>query len=194
MDDHINLASKKYAVFRKLLSADTCRRVTQAVYRSVQSGHLKSGDKWVQQCFTKYAHPLTEDLLLDLLPFMQEQTGKELEPTYSYVRVYLSGADLKKHTDREACEYSVTATLATDPAPWAFWIDNGTERASILLSPGDALLFMGRECPHWREPFQGRWILQAFFHYVDSNGPFADLRFDRRQGLNLTSRLVSNSP
>jgi hypothetical protein len=33
---------------------------------------------------------------------------------------------------------------------------------------------------HWREPFQGNWLLQAFLFYVDRNGPYADQRFDGR--------------
>lgn len=140
----------------------------------------------VSRSYVKYAHPLTENLLLDLLPRMEAETGIKLDPTYSYLRLYTSGAVLERHRDRPACEFSATVNLAVATDPWPIWIDNGADLASVSLSPGDALLYMGCECPHWRDPLECPWILQAFFHYVDANGPFADLRFDRRTGLNLT--------
>jgi len=38
-----------------------------------------------------------------------------LVPSYSYLSLYQGGATLDPHTDREACEY--TLSLCTDPAP-----------------------------------------------------------------------------
>jgi len=36
------------------------------------------------------------------------------------------------------------------------------------------MLCRGIECTHWREVFDGDHAVQAFFHYVDRNGPYAE--------------------
>jgi len=46
-----------------------------------------------------------------LLPKMQEESGLELKPIYSYNRIYLPGSDLKIHNDRPSCEISASITL-----------------------------------------------------------------------------------
>jgi hypothetical protein len=183
-----DLLPYKFKVIRALLSRADCAKLARALLASFRAGHFHSGDRGVSQSYSKYAHPLTEDLLLELLPRMRAETGQVLEPTYSYLRIYTEGAVLKKHRDREACEFSVTLNLACASEPWPIWIDNGVKSVSIALSPGDGLLYKGCECPHWREVLQGAWNLQVFLHYIDSKGPFADLRFDGRDTLNLTQR------
>ena len=55
---------------------------------------------------------------------MQRYTGLDLEPTYSYLRVYKNGDVLHKHTDRKACEYSVSLTLKreSDDEIWPLYL------------------------------------------------------------------------
>ena len=50
--------------------------------------------------------------LLDLkLPIIEKKSNLKLFPTYSYWRYYVFGGMLKKHSDRPACEISVTACI-----------------------------------------------------------------------------------
>ena len=51
------------------------------------------------------------------------------------------------------------------------------------LSPGDALLYRGIDCFHWREPYLGSRLVQVFLHYVDRDGPHAGQKFDGRKTL-----------
>src|SRR5439155_18013998 len=97
-----------------------------------------------------------EHLLERLRPEVERRTGLVLYPTYSFLRTYINGAVLDRHRDRPACEISVSLNLGQDPAKaWPLWIrgPNGVDAA--YLEPGDALLYRGIECEHWRERFEG---------------------------------------
>jgi hypothetical protein len=39
------------------------------------------------------------------------------------------------------------------------------------------------EMPHWRDPFEGEWQVQAFLHYVRKNGLYPDRVYDTRPRL-----------
>ena len=132
----------------------------------------------------RYGDTLMESVLLHLQPKMERITGLSLLPTYSFLRIYENGAVLTRHTDRRACEISASLTLGCDaPEPWPLWLETHEQERSIILMPGDMLIYKGREVPHWREPFNGNYWIQAFFHYVDANGPLASHKFDGRTGI-----------
>ena len=106
---------------------------------------------------------------------MQQETGLELVPTYSYARIYKHGDILHKHKDRPSCEISTTIHLGGDK--WSIFIE-GTE---VMLDIGDMLVYSGCELEHWREPFEGNTCAQVFLHYNHLNGPFSKQnRFDKR--------------
>ena len=46
--------------------------------------------------------------------------------------------------------------------------------ALFALAPGDGVLYLACESPHWRGEFNGEYHTQAFFHYVDRHGSNAD--------------------
>ena len=123
-------------------------------------------------------------LLMDLLPSAEDLTGLKLFPTYSYFRVYKRGDILVKHTDRPSCEISLSLCLGyTAKRPWPIFLDGPAGISSIELTPGDALLYRGIECTHWREPMDGERAAQAFLHYVDQKGPYAKWRYDKRPAI-----------
>ena len=59
-----------------------------------------------------YGDPVTDALLITKKSLMEKETGLQLLPTYTFWRMYTYGADLKKHTDRPSCEYSVTVKIS----------------------------------------------------------------------------------
>ena len=137
------------------------------------------------QC-DRYADTLMESILLHLQPTMEQATGLSLLPTYSYLRIYETGAVLARHKDRHACEISASLTLGFDaPEPWPLWLESNQQPRSITLHRGDMLVYKGRDLAHWRERFDGKYWIQAFFHYVDANGPLASYKFDGRRGIGL---------
>jgi len=134
----------------------------------------------------RYADRMMERTLLYLQPAMEQFTGLRLFPTYSYLRIYETGAVLARHCDRHACEISASLTIGCDARePWPLWLESRGRQLSVALGPGDMLVYKGREVPHWRERFGGGYWIQAFFHYVDADGPLASYKFDGRRGVGL---------
>jgi hypothetical protein len=146
-------------------------------------------DAQIPNTYSHYADPVMETLLMKVLPVMQQETGLQLIPTYSYARVYKNGDELKRHKDRPSCEISTTINLGGDP--WSIFIDgtgadnvineqqnlikpNAPAGTRVDLKVGDMLVYSGCELEHWREPFQGNTCGQVFLHYNHVNGPFAD--------------------
>ena len=158
-------------------------------------------DRQVPNTYSHYADFVMETLLMKVLPKMQQETGLQLIPTYSYARLYKKGDILKRHKDRPSCEISTTINLGGDP--WPIFIDgtgsnnvideyknihksNAPKGTKVLLEVGDMLVYSGCELEHWREPFEGDICGQVFLHYNHVNGPFADKnKFDGRPILGL---------
>ena len=138
------------------------------------------GHKLVPASFSAYGLAVTEQLLLDLTPTIEQGFQKKLYPTYSYCRIYNYGAILEPHIDREACEISLSLNVGGDQ--WPIWFDyNGVQQA--ILDQGDGVVYMGLETPHWREQFKGDYCTQVFLHWVDSAGPYASWKYDRRPSI-----------
>lgn len=141
-----------------------------------------------------YSDLLMESILLQLQPALEQAAGLSLLPTYSYLRIYETDAVLAKHTDRHACEISASLTIGYDaPEPWPLWLESNQQPRSVMLEAGDMLLYKGRDLPHWRERFKGRYWIQAFFHYVDAAGPLASYKFDGRTGIGVPLTKASES-
>jgi len=49
------------------------------------------------------------------------------------------------------------------------------------VKPGEMALYNGPKWPHWRDEYKGGRYAQAFFHYVDKNGPNADWKYDKHE-------------
>ena len=60
-------------------------------------------DAQIPNTYSHYADPVMETLLMKVLPKMQQETGLQLVPTYSYARLYKKGDELKRHKDRPSC-------------------------------------------------------------------------------------------
>jgi hypothetical protein len=127
----------------------------------------------------------------DAIPFLSLLCAKTNEisaliddtvlPTYTYCIIYEAGSQLIKHKDRAACEISLTLHLGGD-AEWPIFIQKPDGTAvSVVLNPGDAMLYLGCVADHWREQYSGVEYTQVFMHYVRSNGPNAWTYFDKRK-------------
>ena len=74
-------------------------------------------DQQIPNTYSCYADNVMETLLVKVLPVMQQETGLNLIPTYSYARLYKNGDELKIHKDRPSCKISTTINLGGEPLP-----------------------------------------------------------------------------
>ena len=122
-----------------------------------------------------YNDPLMTSFLETKLPLVEKESNLKLFQTYAYWRYYVFGATLKKHTDRPACEISVTVCIKKYDK-WPIIV----EGKSFELEEGDAVLYAGCEQKHWRPGvYKGEGMAQVFLHYVNQNGPNQDHAYDQ---------------
>ena len=138
-------------------------------------------DRAAPPAATAYGDPMMDTLLANLTPRLEQATGLRLYPTYSFYRVLRGGDALPRHTDRPACEISVSLNLGQQPdEPWPLWVKGPHHTTPCNMRPGDGVLYRGLDCPHWREPFTGDHCAQVSLFWVDQNGPHAEWKLDKR--------------
>ena len=189
------LETSGYVKVKNLIDAQTIATVSQYFENKINLG------QWVQtplltrfdsSKYGSYGDPLIEVLLKSCLPVIEKETGLELEPTYSFSRVYQEGEELEPHTDRESCEISVTVNVAcTMNEPWPIWMQyKNNDPIKCMLKPGDAVIYKGCEVMHWRRPLEkGAINPQFMLHYVTKDGPNVAYKFDKRAGLGLPPKI-----
>ncbi|WP_395647438.1 hypothetical protein [Terricaulis sp.] len=191
-----------YAHLEKLVPAAVAQDFLAQIKSSLENaevpleGFMREGVMLKRPALEIYAHqhkPLLT-FLYGLTPTMCELTQRELLPTYSYFRVYRAGDVCWVHSDRFACEHSLSLTLAySDGKPWSFEIGKKRlthaepvettfqedEYSAIDMGVGDAILYQGVYYRHGRvQPNPNRWSAHIFLHWVDGNGHFKDCAFD----------------
>jgi len=124
-----------------------------------------------------YGDAAFDSLLIKLQPLIEKELKKELIPMYSFIRIYRKGNDLKRHTDRKACKYSITLNLGGDNWP-IFMAGKKCE-----MKQGDLVIYDGCKTEHWREPFEGNVCIQCFLHYNEKDENSDKNLFDSRVAL-----------
>jgi hypothetical protein len=171
----------RYVILPALLRDPTLAQAYQYACLMASSGKMRTDDDQVSGTPSAYGDFIMDGLLDGLLPDIERACGEALFPTYSYFRVYKRSDVLREHTDRPSCEISVTLCLGFEgEKPWPIWIKGPNGVFSASLRRGEALLYRGIECPHWRDAFEGSRQAQVFLHYVCQNGPHAEWKFDKR--------------
>ncbi len=137
---------------------------------------------------SKYNSITGETLLVHFTDLYSKITGKNLIPTYSYLRKYYKGNILPPHKDRPACQYS--ATLQVDKikdSNWGFYLyDNLNEVQFIESNIGDIIFYKGEDNLHWRNPLIHEWSTHIFLHWVDKDNPiYNSYHYDGRKSLGL---------
>lgn len=138
----------------------------------IRSGAIELGDGQSPRRYVAYNEPVARFFHRDIATTLSAVAGEPLKPSYVYMASYLSGAQLKKHTDREQCEFSVTLCLDFSPepvleTPWPIRLDAPTSTVTVYQALGDGLAYRGTRLPHYRDALgSGQTSTSIFFHYV----------------------------
>jgi len=120
-------------------------------------------------------------------PEVSRLVGFDLAPTYSYTRQYARGEVLTRHTDRAACEISVTASIQIPKGagPSVVRLKPPTfDETKVEMFEGDGCVYAGTEVEHWRERFRVGGYIQLFLHFIAKHGRnYPKLMFDGRECL-----------
>ena len=170
-------------------------------YNLRQEPQYDKDETQVPGSFSVYNNPKYREIHRLVRRVVQKTLEIELHPTYFYERFYYAGQELKRHSDRPACEISVTLQISTNlKEPWDIWFQkpDGKE-VSVKMNSGDAVIYKGCEREHWRLPMKSNYnkltnkfrifkkkeddtyLHQIFFHYVDAQGPFVHYAYDAVQ-------------
>ena len=130
-------------------------------------------DKQIPNALSILDHEyMFETLHERLWPVIENAVGEELIPTYAYARLYSNGDVLEKHTDRPACEVSITIQLGrSHNYSWPIYM--GGEK--FEMNEGDGVIYPGCDIEHWRDECKGPedyYSGQVFLHFVRKNGKY----------------------
>jgi predicted 2-oxoglutarate/Fe(II)-dependent dioxygenase YbiX len=172
------LEKSNFIYIKNFISSERSYELAKEFIRFTKENNI-SNDSQVQNASAYYNHIDFLELLCEKTPEVSKFLGETVLPTYSFARVYKNGATLEKHTDRNACEISLTINLSGDES-WPIWIKtpDGKE-VSLDLESGDAMMYLGCHAEHWREQYQGKEYVQVFLHYVKSRGENSWAVFDK---------------
>lgn len=145
----------------------------------IRRGAIRLGDEQSPSRYVAHNEPVARFFHHQLANVVSAIAGEAVKPSYVYLASYLGGAELKKHTDREQCEFSVTLCLDFSPepelaTPWPIRVDTSEGTAAVYQALGDGLVYRGTKVPHYRNALAaGRTSTSIFFHYVpaDFAGP-----------------------
>ena len=203
MKVHGDYETDGYALIEGLVPAEVATALVASLQAGVGGPNRNFDAFQSQQLLTR--HPTIEipghsffpllTFLWGLTPTVSELTGRDLLPSFDYFRIYRQGDICRLHTDRPSSEHSLSLTLAySDNQPWALDIaklpsdgpvseldeDFGDEpHNSLMMKPGDAVLYRGVERRHGRvTPNPNRSSAHLFLHWVERGGEHEAHAFD----------------
>jgi len=169
-----------FQMFRNLFSGPALevlqRQLRYEVRKRKNEDTLKVGDGQVTDRAALGRIAISEAVLHTVKPIIEEAAGEEILATYAYPVINLPGAILKRHTDRQACEFTATVTIYNEPEGiiWPIYAQTeDREELKIMLNPGDMCFYDGITCDHWRDSLpDDQYNISIFLHYVRKNGEY----------------------
>jgi hypothetical protein len=163
---------RNYAPIRNLIHPFHVAALRRYFRHMIRKGMIWLGDEQCSRRYGAHNESVARFFHHHLAKTVSAVVGETVKPSYVYSACYVSGAELKKHIDREQCEFSVTFCLDFSPepdkeTPWPIRLDTPQGPASVSQALGDGLVYRGTRVPHYRDVLaEGRTSTSIFFHYV----------------------------
>jgi hypothetical protein len=175
----VEFREKGYAVLPRLIHPFHVAALRRYFRNRIRKGVIPLGDRQSARRYAVHNEPVARFFHRQIAPVLSAVAGEELKPSYVYSASYLSGAELKKHTDREQCEFSITFCLDYSPepalaSPWPIRLQTKEGSVAVHQALGDGLAYRGTRLPHYRGVLgENQTSTSIFFHYVsvDFDGP-----------------------
>jgi len=141
----------------------------------IRTGAIQLGDGQSLRRYVAYNDPVARFFHRQIASIVSVVAGEPVKASYVYLASYLSGAELKKHVDREQCEFSITLCLDFSPepslaTPWPICLQTPTGTVTVYQALGDGLAYRGTRLPHYRSKLgEGLTSTSIFFHYVGAD-------------------------
>ena len=142
---------------------------------AIRRGAIRLGDEQSSRRYVAHNEKVARFFHHQIANAVSAIAGEAVKPSYVYLASYLSGAELKKHTDRQQCEFSVTLCLDFSPEPelatsWPIRLDTSEGTVTVYQALGDGLVYRGTRVTHFRDVLgAGNTSTSIFFHYVSSD-------------------------
>jgi hypothetical protein len=166
--------AKGYAPLPGLIHPFHVAALRRYYRQQIRTGAIQLGDRQSARRYIAHNEPVAKFFHDQLTSRLSRIAGRALKPSYAYLASYLSGAELKKHTDREQCDYSITFCLDYSPepklaTPWPICLRTPRGTVKVYQMLGDGLAYRGTQLPHFRAPLpDGQSSTSIFFHYVSA--------------------------
>jgi len=180
----------EYKIIRNFISPSKAAEMADKLDHLHMQGKHRAPD---DQCpISPSFYGVFNDELGEWTDYISKETNIHLLPAYSYARIYQDGEFLAPHYDRFACEISFSLTLKYEQDIWPFWFHSVADNQDkqIMLDVGDIIIYKGPTILHWRLPLQGQKVHQAFFHFVEKDGKYADQAYDGEERLLSSNEVI----
>lgn len=170
---------RRYTTVSGLIHAFQIDALRKYYRRLVRTGGMYLGDAQASCRYACHNEAVSRFFHHQLTDAISEIAGEKVKPSYTYVVSYQGGAELEPHTDREQCEFTLSILVDYPPerereSPWPLCIQPGKRTVRVIQNVGDAILFCGRQLPHFRPKLaEGLTSTTVLLHYVreDFAGP-----------------------
>ena len=163
---------KGYAPLHGLIHPFHIAALRRHYRHRIRTGAIRLGDGQSSRRYVAYNDPVARFFHQRIARTLSLVAGEPVKPSYVYLASYLAGADLKKHIDREQCEFSITLCLDFSPepdlaTPWPIHLETSAGKVTVYQALGDGLAYRGTRLPHYRSELgEGQTSTSIFFHYV----------------------------
>jgi hypothetical protein len=170
---------QKYTIERNFLDSNVVKFLESYYLQTMAKG--KGHIAHDRTSYNTYGEACADTLLYAMREKMEAATDLQLNPGFSFVRLYRKGEKLRKHLDRGANEINCTIQIFA-PTPWALGVEVDGKEIIVNQEDGDALIYHGLEIPHWRDEYTGEKHLQLILAYVIKDGAHTACSFDGKGG------------
>jgi hypothetical protein len=166
---------KGYALLGNLIHPFNLAALRRYYRHAIRRGGISLGDVQSPRRYAAHDESVARFFHHQMANAISAVVGEATKPSYVYLASYLSGADLKKHIDREQCEFSITLCLDFSPEPqlatsWPIRLDTPQGTVTVYQALGDGLVYRGTKVPHYRHVLaEGHTSTSIFFHYVPAD-------------------------